>query len=522
LDRAPCRDLFDVLITSEQEVSSELLQSYETFPYRSLPFPQSHPDRLATIGALFGMTPVPIARSRVLEIGCASGGNLIPIAASLPEAEFVGVDLSPVQVRQGVADIDALGLSNIRILAMNLMDFGEEFGVFDYIIAHGVYSWIPTDAQDRMLAICARQLSPSGIAYISYNTLPGWRMRAVVRDAMIYHTRRLVEPTQQVAQSRAMLEFLAEALKDDASPYGGLLRHEAEQLRKQEDYYILHDYLEAVNEPLYFYQFMERAARHGLNYLGEADFGSMLGSEFGPTAMQTLANVAPDVLNREQYMDFLRARVFRQTLLVRSDVELTRKLSPLRVMTLRMASRAQRERADPGPLADAVETFRTPGNGEFRVAAGVTKAALLALAETWPLAIAFDELLSRARARLSVPAEAPEDERRQLASDILQCYAAGAIELHHAPSPFVIDPGERPEASAVARLQVARGTRATTLRHEAKIFGDDARRLLMLLDGSRTRTEIAQSYWPGRDAAESGRELDRALAWLGRFALLVR
>ena len=266
-------------------MSAELQQSYDTFPYQSYSFPQSHPDRLATIGELFGMTPAPIARCRVLEFGCASGGNLIPMAATLPDAEFVGIDLSPVQIRQGMADIDVLGLSNIRMLATDIMDFGEEFGAFDYIIAHGVYSWVPNEVQERMLAICARQLSPSGIAYISYNTLPGWRMRAVVRDAMTYHTRRLVDPVQRVAQSRAMLEFLAEALQEepgDTAAYGSMLRQEAEELRKREDYYILHDHLEAVNEPLYFHQFMERAARHDLNYLGEADFVTMLGASSHP------------------------------------------------------------------------------------------------------------------------------------------------------------------------------------------------------------------------------------------------
>src|SRR4030095_903008 len=301
-------------------MSADTQQSYDTFPYQSFSFPQSHPDRLATIGELFGMTPVPIARSRVLELGCASGGNLIPIAATLPDAQFVGIDLSPVQVRQGTADIEALGLSNIRMLAMNIMDLGDEFGTFDYIIAHGVYSWVPNEVQERMLEICARQLSPSGIAYISYNTLPGWRMRAVVRYAMTYHTRRLVDTTQRAAQSRALLEFLAESLKGDASAYGTLLKQEAEQLRRKDDYYILHDHLAAVNEPVYFHQFMERASRHGLKYLGEADFVTMLGGDFVPEVMQTLAEVAPDVQSREQYMDFLRARSFRQTLLVRNDV----------------------------------------------------------------------------------------------------------------------------------------------------------------------------------------------------------
>ena len=184
-------------------MSAELRQSYDEFPYLSFPFPQSHPDRLATIGWLFGMQPAPIDRCRVLEVGCASGGNLIPMAASLPGSEFVGIDFSPVHIERGVADIEALGLSNIRLLAMDIMDFSEAHGTFDYIIAHGVYSWVPNAVQERLLAICARQLQPAGIAYVSYNTLPGWRMRSVVRDAMTYHTRGIAEPGKRVAQARA-------------------------------------------------------------------------------------------------------------------------------------------------------------------------------------------------------------------------------------------------------------------------------------------------------------------------------
>ena len=441
-------------------MSTELQQSYDTFPYQSFPYLQSHPDRLATIGALFGMTPVPIAQSRVLEIGCASGGNLIPIAAAFPDAEFVGIDLSPVQVRQGLADVDALGLSNVRLLATDIMDFGEEQGVFDYIIAHGVYSWVANDVQDRMLAICARQLSPSGIAYISYNTLPGWRMRTAVRDAMVYHTRLLADPIERVTQSRAMLEFLAEALKDQTTAYGNMLKEEADYLRTKDDFYILHEHLEVVNEPLYFHQFTERAGRHGLIYLGEAEIATMLGGDFSPPVMRTLARIAHDVLAREQYMDFLRARTFRQTLLVRNDVALTRELSPLKVMDLRVASRARPARPAPDLQTDTTENFRTPENREVRLSARITKAAMMALAETWPLSIPFDELHSRARDRLALPAEVTEDERMQLAADLVPCFAGGIVELHHAPSPFVMVPGERPEASAVARLHAARGTQA--------------------------------------------------------------
>jgi methyltransferase-like protein/cyclopropane fatty-acyl-phospholipid synthase-like methyltransferase len=503
-------------------MSAELQQSYDEFPYLSFPFPQSHPDRLATIGWLFGMAPAPVDHCRVLEVGCASGGNLIPMASSLPDSEFVGIDFSPVQIDQGVADVDTLGLSNIRLLPMDLMDFSVEFGAFDYIIAHGVYSWVPNAVQERLLAICARQLAPAGIAYISYNTLPGWRIRGVIRDAMTYHTRGIGEAARRVAEARAMLDFLAESVKGDSSAYGTTLQSEAEYLRKQPDYYILHDHLEEVNEPLYFHEFIERAARQGLGYLGEADFASMLGSGFSPQVKETLARVAPDVLKREQFMDFLRARTFRETLLVHQGVELTRKVSPLRVMSLRVASKARPVRDNPDLQSNAIEEFRTPDGNGISTSSRLTKAAMAVLVERWPVATTFDDLLDAARARLVSPAAPKETERGRLASEILQCHAAGVVELHHAPSPFVLVAGDRPEASAVARLQAKRGTPATSLRHEHGSFNAETLRLFLLLDGTRTRSEIAAILWPGVPAGESLRELEPALLHLARLALVAR
>lgn len=503
-------------------MSAALQEAYDSFPYQSFPFPQSHPDRLSTIAWLFGMEAAPVDRCRVLEVGCSSGGNLIPMAASLPDSEFVGVDLSPVQVERGIADVEALGLSNIRLLAMDIMDFSEEFGAFDYIIAHGVFSWVPTVVQERLLAICARQLAPAGVAYISYNTLPGWRMRSVVRDAMIYHTKGIADPAKRIAAARAVLEFLAESVKGDASGYGTMLIAQAEYLRKQPDYYILHDHLEVVNEPVYFHDFIERAARHGLGYLGEADFATMLGSGFPPQVKTTLAHIAPDVLHREQFIDFLQARAFRETLLVREGVELTRKVSPLRVTSLRIASKARPVRADLDVQSEAVEEFRTPGGNVLTTPSRITKAAMLALADRWPVATTFDDLYAAARARLVSPGTPADGERGRLAYELMQCYAAGVVELHRAPSPFVRDVGDRPEASAVARLQAKRGTPATSLRHDHGSFNADTMRLFVLLDGTRTRREIAAILWPGRPEGEALRELDDALAHMARLALMVR
>jgi len=161
-----------------------LRASYDAFPYRSVPFAQSHPDRLATLATLFGVVPAPLERCRVLEIGCASGGNLIPIAATLPGSRCVGVDFSAVQIAQGREDVAALGLRNIDLVCADLLDFDGAGEQFDYIIAHGVLSWVPRKVQDRLFEVCARMLAPQGVAYVSYNALPGWQTRGAIRDAM--------------------------------------------------------------------------------------------------------------------------------------------------------------------------------------------------------------------------------------------------------------------------------------------------------------------------------------------------
>src|SRR5262249_9809582 len=149
---------------------SEHRTSYDEVPYVSQPFPQTHPDRLATLGHLFGLAPAPLTRCRVLELGCASGGNLIPIAFHLPRSEFVGIDLWRRQVEMGHEGIKELGLTNIHIAHASIQDVDPAWGKFDYIISHGVYSWVPGHVQDNLLAISAQNLAEQGIAYVSYNT----------------------------------------------------------------------------------------------------------------------------------------------------------------------------------------------------------------------------------------------------------------------------------------------------------------------------------------------------------------
>lgn len=196
---------------------------YDEIPYPSYAFTQSHPDRLATVATLLGMVPPPVTRCRVLELGCASGGNLIPMAYALPESEFIGIDLSGREVAEGQALIKTLDLPNITLKHLNIMEVDASLGQFDYIIAHGIYSWVPEAVREKMLALCREQLAPNGVAYISYNIHPGWRFLGVVREMLLYHTHHLDDPQAQVTEARAFLEFLTRWIPSDPDSLAGLL-----------------------------------------------------------------------------------------------------------------------------------------------------------------------------------------------------------------------------------------------------------------------------------------------------------
>src|SRR5262249_12745352 len=182
-------------------MSAPGLTTYDQVPYDARPRYATHPDCLATLAVLLGMKPAPVDRCRVLEVGCATGGNLIPLAQALPQSTFVGFDLAPRQIEQGRRVAAAAGLGNIDLRPVGILDVDQSVGQFDYILCHGVYSWVGPDVRDAILRLCRDRLAPQGVAYVSYNTYPGWHLRAPIRDLMRYHVRDIPGRQDQIAQA---------------------------------------------------------------------------------------------------------------------------------------------------------------------------------------------------------------------------------------------------------------------------------------------------------------------------------
>lgn len=463
--------------------------SYDVVPYLSLPYAQSHPSRLATIATLFGMRPQPIERCRVLELGCAAGGNILPLAEQLPGSRFLGVDLSQRQIDEGRARAESLEVSNLELRQEDMRQFAAETGEFDYIIAHGVFSWVPKEAQEELFRICARHLAPQGVAYISYNTYPGWRLKESVRDIFLFRSRKFSDPRDRARHAREFLNFLSQAVPTKDHAYGMLLKSEFDMLREQDDWYLTHDHLETNNLPVLFHQFMERAEAHGLQYLGESDLRSMSISNFSKGIETVLRDVSEDLIELEQYMDFVRNRTFRQTLLCRREVALDRGLGPERIQSLSVASGAQPEGGKARLSSNEQVTFRGPIS-VLKTSEPLVKSAMVELAHAWPQAIPFPQLLAGAQARLRK--RPVEEDARSLAEPLLRCYATSLIELWYRPLDFTKTVSERPLASRLARLEAQAGVRVTNRRHETVVLSDVERFLLQELDGTHDGAAVVE------------------------------
>jgi methyltransferase-like protein/SAM-dependent methyltransferase len=480
--------------------------SYDQIPYPSLSYSQTHPDNLAAIATLFNINPPPIEHCRVLELGCASGGNIVPMAYGLSESEFVGVDSSGVQIADGQAMIKALGLINITLKHLNILNMDAKLGQFDYIIAHGIYSWVAPQVQEEILRICRRYLAPTGVAYISYNTYPGWNMLKTGRDIMLFHTRHLTEPSIRATQARALMDFLTEATLAKNNLYSGFLKYYRNLLMNKtaafpdHDAFLLHDELEEVNDPIYFHEFNKRVDQHNLQYLAEAEFSTMLINDFPPEVSETLRQISNNIIEFEQYLDFLKNRSFRQTLLCHREISLSRNLNPERLTTLYISSPARPLSSTPAIHSDATVQFRAPDETILSTDHPITKAAMLYLHEIWPQAIAFNALLAKAYSRLGIDATLVENtnllqDTRNLGTNLLRAYGYSSqlVKLHaHSPK-VTCEIGERPVVSALARHQARHGSpTVTNLRHERVDLNKFDHHLLGHLDGNHNHTELIQ------------------------------
>jgi methyltransferase-like protein len=478
----------------------QLRADYDTTPYTSNSFPQSAPGLLAAIAHLFGLETPDVATARVLEIGCAGGGNLIPFAAAHPQAHVVGIDLSQVQIDEGRMRARMLGLENLELSAGDIakMDLGA-LGQFDFVIAHGLYSWVPPEVQEALLAAFRRLLAPQGVAYLSYNVYPGWKSKEILRDAMLLASGDSTSPDEKVRNARGMVDFLEEVSSADSALARIIADSKAHALGFA-DSYLLHDELETFNSPCYFYEMLGRARAHGLAFLAEAHPEAMVPGNYGPKVTDYLLEKCGGVqVLVEQYLDFVADRTFRETLLVHAE-------------------RAQRIQYSPDParLRDFhIAAYAPPVDGEARMdhsrqefeqLDGATlftndpgiKAALGVLTARWPWTLSRHELVDAVHERLQSAGLTPSDSIPDTVDNligVLILQGQARFRLHPvlpeaASSPLRLDETAR----RMVELTGDQGQASTfNLWNETHVLSPVDRHLLPLLDGTRDRDALVDA-----------------------------
>lgn len=478
--------------------TADLVAAYNDVAYVSDPVPQCHPNRLATIGRLLGLETAPLATCRVLELACGEGINLLPPAATLPQASFVGIDIAPAPLARAQQMTDDLGLANVRLLQCDLAALPADLGPFDYVIARGVHSWLPDEVRAHLLPAIARHLAPGGVALASYNTLPGCHLRRAVWDLLRYHTRAIDGRRERLAAARA-LGALFTAPAAGLVPEQAAFRAEVRRTIGASEAEIEHDNLAPVNHPVYFHEFAAEAARAGLAFLAEADLASMLSTRLPPDVRRALG--AMDRLAREQYLDFLGFRRYRESLLCHAGALSSFVVRPERALPLHAVATAQLRLA--APSAEA------PVEGE----GGALRERLRG---AFPQSIPVAELVL-------APQRAPAAGDRPLVQAVVEAYVARDLDLRVEPVAAVAVPGERPEAFAAARWLAREHAVVPSVYQEVVRLGAPlVRRLVAGLDGTRTRGELIAFLDDPALAVDPGPRLETLLRQLGASALLVR
>ena len=514
--------------------------SYDRVRYPSLAHPQTHPDHLAVLARFFGLRAAPADRCRVLELGCGDGANLMAMAVEYPESHFAGIDLAGEPVAFGLAAARQMGLANLALEQGSVADIAREKGQFDYIIAHGLYSWVPAPVREAVLRVCRENLAPTGVAYVSYNAYPGSLLRNMVREMTLFHTRDTAGPGEKTNRARELVRWLIEA-QNKPSLYQWFLKAELEDGLKRSGEQFYHDELSEVHAPFYFHEFIEQARRHRLQFLAEAAIHELPDPLKNRPALADLLRAwAPGRVEREQYHDFASCRRFRATLLCHQEQTLPNEPDPgaLREMHLALASRAV---ARPTAISRAeAESIRCKNGVKWEVSLPLAKAALDILADLWPRSIAFGDLFAQAGSRLGNPVivEAP----MTLAQALFDAAVLEVIDLFDVPPRFCLEPGDRPLASPVARWQNRSSSCVSSLRHRyLELHDEGMRHLLSLLDGQhgqadllaameRYRRGLPSENWPqelhpgdgGATGPGQSEWLEKALEKLARYGLLLR
>lgn len=446
-------------MTANKEKAQEIAigNEYDKVPYTSYPFDVCAPEFLKTRAILFGLNPPELSTARILDIGSASGGNVIRFASLYLDSYTLGIDLSEVQIERGQKKIAEMGLQNIELKAMSVMDLDESYGKFDYIICYGVFSWVPDSVKDKILEVTKTLLTNNGLALISYNTFPGWNQVNTVREMMMYHSKGIQDDVNKFIQAKYMLGFINESLQNDQTPYAKFMLEAADYMADKDDDYIWHEYLGTENTPMYFYQFIKKIRNVGLEYVCDAALLLMYTGTLPANVREKFSRIN-NIVDTEQYLDFINNTQFRSSILCHNGMSINRNipLERLKLFYIVAPFLVPVERETPGIYLhnEPISFYCNKENNELQIniKTKAGKAVFYVLAENPGNPLTVDEIVELASKKV------PDVPLEQIEKDFMQTLGhmifLGYLKIFADKPIFTYKISDKPEISRIAAMNV--------------------------------------------------------------------
>lgn len=457
----------------------------------SFPYTQSNPTHLFTMASLFGLTPKPVEKSRILEIGCISGGNIVPIAMRFPEATVVGIDNNKNDIDLGTSQILDLNLQNIQLKCESIDDFHNEEGKFDYIICHGQFSWSSPETREKILKICQENLTKNGIAYVSYNTLPGWHIAESLKDLLMWHTYNIEDPELKSQQIGALMKFILDSFKDDNHPYAFVVKNEIHALLRHTSRFILDEYLQPNNQAIYFHQFIEAISKNELNYITDA-FLALSYTDNLPEHVSEQLKKINNIVYQNQFIDFIRNQRFRASLICHSGTPITRTIKTTDIESLYIQFQGKFTEEDIEPIVKDKKKELTCTSPFLTLKSSDPnyKIALSVLAETQFNPLSYKKICEIIYERGTLK---KMEEVHNLLNDeinLMHCALAGLIQINAYPYEQTVEISKKPTACPLAQYYAQKQGFTTNRRHQVVALDPMSRVVILMLDGTHDKKDL--------------------------------
>lgn len=489
--------------------------SYDEMPYATLAQRSTDPNRLSAIGRLYGVDVPSPERAAIIEIGCGTGTNLIHIAERFPGSQCVGIDISERHIAEGRRLATAAGIKNIELRHGDLQSENLAPGRFDYVICHGVYSWVPPHVQQQILRTVSSAVSENGLVYVSYNVLPGWRQRGAIRDIMITGAQyksvvsNSYAPEERLRGGLEFLSLVASARQLEGDLYGSYIKESLRRFKDSHPAYLFHEYLEEHNSAVRFSDLMEQVELHGLKFVAETKAAMMSADDLGEDVQEYLGRLGDDIITREQCLDVIRNRVFRETLLCKGHHSLKRDLKASVFKSLHFVSdyRYVRDTHQGSEFREVTEgnLVTTPRDEHARALTFIGSAGYAGA----PFSALCDEL--RREGSLEI-------DERIVMHMVVRLWRAGFVDVALERSPITTKIQGIARVSEVARYQVAQEQGPViALQHRSCGLSALERQIIAMSDGQRSFEDILSVVGVDGQSRAASDALSR-LVELGFFA----